>query len=51
MATTDVVAQRVYGKKTDVFSFGVTVWEIVVRDDPYSGMDPLTVSACARAHV
>jgi len=40
----EAIKQRVYGKKTDVFSFGVTVWEIVVRDDPYRGMDPLTVA-------
>ena len=40
----EAIKARVYGKKTDVWSYGVTVWEIVARQDPYAGMDPLTVA-------
>lgn len=40
----EAIKQRLYGKKTDVWSYGVTVWEIVARDDPYRGSDPLTVA-------
>jgi len=40
----EAIKARVYGKKTDVWSYGVTVWEIVARDDPFRGTDPLTVA-------
>ena len=40
----EAIKARVYGKKTDIWSYGVTVWEIVARQDPYAGMDPLTVA-------
>jgi serine/threonine protein kinase len=40
----EAIRGRVYGKKTDVWSYGVTVWEIVARNDPYAGMDPLQVA-------
>jgi len=32
-----------YGLEADVFSFGMILWEILTRDTPYSGMNPLQI--------
>ncbi len=33
------IRNREYSKKSDMWSFGVTVWEIVTREEPYKGED------------
>lgn len=33
-------ANKVYSPKTDVFSYAVTLWEIVTREDPWVGISP-----------
>lgn len=33
-----------YNEKADVYSFGIMVWEVVTRQKPYSGMDPLKLN-------
>ncbi len=32
---------RVYNVKTDVWSFGVVIFEIMAKTDPYPGLDPI----------
>lgn len=32
---------QIYNSKTDIWSFGVTLYEIVTHDEPYKGMDPV----------
>jgi len=35
------ISSRAYSQKSDVWSFGVVMWEIVEQDQPYGSMDPL----------
>lgn len=39
----EVLANKPYSEKADVFSFGVLLWEIVARKLPYFGMQPMQV--------
>lgn len=34
----EVMAHGVYSKKSDIWSFGVLLWEIMERKNPYMGM-------------
>eukprot|EP01118_Nematostelium_gracile_P005329 TRINITY_DN1677_c0_g1_i1.p1 TRINITY_DN1677_c0_g1~~TRINITY_DN1677_c0_g1_i1.p1 ORF type:complete len:586 (+),score=131.95 TRINITY_DN1677_c0_g1_i1:44-1801(+) len=38
------IRERVYSVYTDVWSFGVTIWEILCRDEPYPDLDPVQVA-------
>jgi serine/threonine protein kinase len=38
------IGQQVYSKKTDVWMFGVLVYEIVARREPHDNKDPLKIS-------
>jgi len=42
----EVLANRSYDEKADVFSFGIIVWELLSRECPYDGM---TAIQCALA--
>lgn len=37
----EAISERVYTFKSDVWSYGVTVWEIVTKQIPYPGLDPM----------
>jgi hypothetical protein len=38
------IGQQVYSKKSDVWMFGIVVYEIVARREPHDDKDPLNVS-------
>lgn len=41
----EVLLKEQYGPLADVYSFGITMWEILTRDEPFNGMSlPLVVS-------
>jgi len=37
----EVLANRSYDEKADVYSFGIIVWELLSRECPYEGMTPI----------
>jgi len=37
----EAIRNRVYSKASDIWSFGVTLWEVVTRSDPYPQLDPV----------
>lgn len=39
----EVLANRPYSEKADVFSFGILLWEMVARKLPFFGMQPMQV--------
>ena len=39
----EVINSEPYSLAADVYSFGIVVWEIVVRDTPYRGMNPAEI--------
>jgi serine/threonine protein kinase len=36
----EALKERKYSTKSDVWSFGVVVWEVVHKEDPYPGLTP-----------
>jgi len=38
------IKDKVYSDKSDVWSFGVTLWEVLTRKNPYPQMDLITVA-------
>ena len=41
----EVLRNEQFSEKADVFSMGVILWEIIMRQEPYKGMQPLQVIA------
>ena len=39
-----VLRNEKFDEKADVFSMAVILWELVMRREPYKGMQPLQVS-------
>ncbi|PRP85743.1 putative leucine-rich repeat receptor-like protein kinase [Planoprotostelium fungivorum] len=37
----EAMRDRIYSQATDVFSFGVTVWEILTEQDPWTDLTPM----------
>lgn len=37
----EVMEHQPYDHRADIFSFGVTIWEVITGDLPYSGLTPL----------
>jgi hypothetical protein len=42
------IGQQVYSKKSDVWMFGIVVYEIVARREPHDDKDPLNASTQIR---
>ena len=40
----EVVANMEYTEKADVYSFGINLWELLTREVPYKGMQPMQVA-------
>ena len=40
----EIMAEEEYTEKADVFSFGIIVWEILMRMEPYEGMSLMEVA-------
>jgi len=45
MAPESILYQR-YSEASDVYMFGVTLWEMFAREEPYGEMDLLSVAVC-----
>jgi len=35
------ITEQIYNEKTDVWSFGVTIWELITASDPYPELSPI----------
>jgi len=46
----EAISHRLYSIKSDVFSFGVTVWEIITVSDPWPNMAALDVAINVAQH-
>jgi serine/threonine protein kinase len=39
----EILSNKPYSEKADVFSFGILLWELVARKLPFFGMQPMQV--------
>ena len=39
----ELFQKRQYDEKVDVFAFGTLVWEVLNREVPYDGLDPIDI--------
>ncbi|XP_017064378.1 uncharacterized protein LOC108103421 isoform X3 [Drosophila eugracilis] len=40
----EVISSSTYSKSSDVWSYGVLLWELITGETPYKGFDPLSVA-------
>ncbi|KAH8275924.1 hypothetical protein KR044_013300 [Drosophila immigrans] len=40
----EVISRSMYSKSSDVWSYGVLLWELITGETPYKGFDPLSVA-------
>ncbi|XP_017056153.1 mitogen-activated protein kinase kinase kinase-like isoform X1 [Drosophila ficusphila] len=40
----EVISVSIYSKSSDVWSYGVLLWELITGETPYKGFDPLSVA-------
>jgi len=43
VAAPEVIKNLRYSEKADVYSFGICLWEIMTREEPYKGMAPFDI--------
>jgi len=46
----EVLRNEVYTERADVFSYGVVLWELVTREDPYQGMPTFQIVIAVGQH-
>ncbi|KAH9101813.1 hypothetical protein AeMF1_021518 [Aphanomyces euteiches] len=48
----EVIGHEPYSGKADVYSYGVILWELIAKDQPFKGMTPIQAAfAVARQHL
>jgi serine/threonine protein kinase len=40
----EVITNAAYSEKADVFSYGVVIWEVITRQAPWQGMQPMQIA-------
>lgn len=43
----EVLDNAPYDEKADVYSYGVVLWELITREEPFKGMHPMQVNVCS----
>eukprot|EP00042_Codosiga_hollandica_P048650 m.548184 g.548184 ORF g.548184 m.548184 type:complete len:1017 (-) comp57716_c0_seq2:1606-4656(-) len=46
----EVIKSNIFSKRSDVWSFGVVVWELITRHAPYEGLHPMSVAYSVALH-
>jgi serine/threonine protein kinase len=40
----EVITSATYSEKADVYSYGVVIWEVLTRQAPWQGMQPMQIA-------